>query len=91
MTLSNKISNGKKTLKFILKNHTSNEEDKSQDGARKDSITKKRRQSKRAKIEDEISRRKLIQKLKEKRESFDFSSSRDEKRVNEKIQIVKLH
>ena len=40
----------KNTYKYIERNHTPSEEDKSQDGASKDSITKKRRQSKREKL-----------------------------------------
>ena len=65
----------KRTYKFIEKNHSSSEEEKSQDGEREDLVTKMRSQTKRAKIEDvdskieyEISRRKLVQKLQENRE-----------------------
>ena len=79
----------KNTYKYIEKIISLSEEDKSQDSASKNSITKKRRQSKRAKIEDvdtkieyEIFRRKLIQKLKENRESFYLSGSKDEERIN---------
>ena len=49
MTFSNKLTNVKK---FYLKNHISNEEDKSQDGASKFSFTKRRIQLKRAKLKN---------------------------------------
>ena len=81
----------KELINLLKKNHSSSEKEKSQDGEREDPETKKRSQSKRAKIEDvdskikyEISRRKLVQKLQENRESFGFSGSKDEERVNEK-------
>ena len=62
----------KRTYRYIEKNHTSSEVDKSQDGENINSITKKKTIKKNkieynvTKIEYEISRRKLIQYFEEK-------------------------
>ena len=58
MTFNNRLTNVKKwTYKHIDKNSTSSEEDKSQDGASKDSITK------REDIQKEQNMKMLTQKL----------------------------
>ena len=49
MTSSNKLTNGKKFVN-ILRSNTSSEEDKSQDGASKDFITKREDNQKEQKL-----------------------------------------